>query len=513
MAVLVTLFAFTGLRGIDTGRHPDEAWVLRSVVNAVETGRLLPDNYAHPSVDFTLALLAAAPEFARLLWERRGQDPGDRTFIGEVREGLRTRVGTHAFKLRTRAVFLFVTALAIVWTYLLVLWWRRSAVEALIAAALVASSWEIAYHARWIRPDTVMMQFAALAWLCVVRARSATHPIRWLCAAAIAGGLATGTKYPGAILIVPVLLAVWRYAPEPAAFRGRALCLGAVFCVTYLLSTPGTFVEPLRFGGNVVSEGRHYLAGDEVLGVQPGLPHLGLATVYLTAVAPSPYWVVSLGVTALALIGVAAAFATDRWTTGLLLIAPVLYVAYFAMQRALFVRNLLFVIPIIAVFGAIGWGALTSRLSARLRILAGVPIVILVLVNLQWLVRAAESIRNFTPERERRAALDYIRAQPGTRFLLSSGVKDALDAAGAAIEPPRPDGRVVALVYASDLVVAPRLEGNRRGRFHFLPTGPFDRNYDYFPSRVVPDRMVLVDAGDAQRMGVSLAPSGGRPVE
>jgi hypothetical protein len=69
------------------------------------------------------------------------------------------------FKLKVRTVFLAIALITSAWIFLLVLFWRKSYIEAFIFSAIFLSSWELNYHARWIAPDCVMMQFAFLLLL------------------------------------------------------------------------------------------------------------------------------------------------------------------------------------------------------------------------------------------------------------------------------------------------------------------------------------------------------------
>jgi 4-amino-4-deoxy-L-arabinose transferase-like glycosyltransferase len=103
----------------------------------------------------------------------------------------------HAYLLRVRTVFLLITSLSVLWVYLIVLHWRGSWVEALLASAFLALSWEVAYHLRWIAADGILMQFGALTFLFTLRASLKRHGRLWLQLAAAAAGLACGTKYPG----------------------------------------------------------------------------------------------------------------------------------------------------------------------------------------------------------------------------------------------------------------------------------------------------------------------------
>ena len=57
--------------------------------------------------------------------------------------------------------------------------------EAALASLLLLSSWEIAYHARWVAPDGLMMSAAAFAILLMARSLNAPDPKWWLRAAAL----------------------------------------------------------------------------------------------------------------------------------------------------------------------------------------------------------------------------------------------------------------------------------------------------------------------------------------
>ena len=196
----------TGVVGLDFGHHWDEYGTAASLDNSVRSGMLLPMRYVYPGVRFWIGITAAAPEYARAMLS--DLDPAHGAARAAVlAEGLASR-GTH---LRIRFVYLVLTSLGMVWLYLLVLTWRGNIVEALVAAALLGSSWEIAYHARWMAPDAVMMQFGALTMLFSVLAVVRERPGRWLMLAAGAAGLAAGTKYPGgALLLMPIAAAACR---------------------------------------------------------------------------------------------------------------------------------------------------------------------------------------------------------------------------------------------------------------------------------------------------------------
>ena len=158
VALVCALFIQTGWRGIDFGEHWDEHHHIQSARRTVETGVLLPKDYWHPSATFLLTFACAGPELVAKAIGR----PID----------LKAALATEAWPLRVRRVFVVITALAMVWVHLLLSRWRGGgtarAWEGAIAAALLGTSWQFAYHARWIAADAVMVSFAALSTMCLV---------------------------------------------------------------------------------------------------------------------------------------------------------------------------------------------------------------------------------------------------------------------------------------------------------------------------------------------------------
>ena len=124
---------------------------------------------------------------------------------------LSTHVGSKDYILNVRTISLTISLFSIFWVYLAVWNWRRSWTESLLAASLLGLSWEMAYHARWFVPDSMMMQFAALMLMFLSYAHRSSHPGAWLKCAAVAVGLACGTKYTGGILLVPLMISVFSY--------------------------------------------------------------------------------------------------------------------------------------------------------------------------------------------------------------------------------------------------------------------------------------------------------------
>ena len=408
VALPLTILLVTGFIGLDFGRHWDEWLLMRSLGTAVEEQTLLPEAYNYPSLSFWLALLSLAPEILADL-------PVNRFELAELQARLTAFIPGPEFRLRVRGVFLVVSSLAVLWTYLAQLRWRGRVGEALLAATIVGLSFEFAYHARWIAPDAVNVQLTALCMLLLVGAWSSPRPRGWLLTAAAVAGLATGTKYTAGLLLLPVLIGLVgaaravrqrlpvtdpdapppMLAPEsPRLVSALPLAL-LCFFAAFLATTPGAVLEPFSFYRDVSFEARHYgEKGHYGFTIEAGWTHLVAQLRYLGGAALSPFEPVSWTLFGLAALGVVSLVRDSRRLALVLLVFPVLFLAYMSTNVVLFVRNILLVLPFLALFAARGSAALGRLFGER----AGphVPLalaLILVGVHGTWLVHAAGTIR------------------------------------------------------------------------------------------------------------------------
>lgn len=315
LALFGLSFAF-GALGIDFGQHWDQRKIVRTATETYETGILLPGWYNYPSLSYKLVMLASLPDAAAVVLSERGIAPQlvDFEYAAEgvlsISEKVQEILNSSAFPLRARLFFLFVTLLTGFWTYALARQLGAARWTALLSAALLFSSWEFAYHARWIAPDGLLTQFGVLTILLVMLSLSADGYKRlvWLFLSAVAAGLTCGAKYYGGMFLLPVFLAAFAYVrQQKLSYRELALLgigLMVVFAATFILSTPGALVEPMRFYEGVSFEVYHYSNGHFGYTVQAGIEHFTRYMTYLIFAGFSPYAPLALSVFLLAMVGV-----------------------------------------------------------------------------------------------------------------------------------------------------------------------------------------------------------------
>jgi hypothetical protein len=407
--------------------------------------------------------------------------------------------------------------LAIVWVYLLILSWRRSLAEAFVGASLMGLSWELAYHARWTASDCIVAQFGALALLFTMRFRTQPRRPLWLFLGAGAVGLAAGCKYPGAILMLPVLVAAYQSERGPGSFKRiarRWIQLIACFSVVYLMTTPGTLLDPVKFFADLKFARDAYKTGWHGYTVTPGVSHLAGNLGYLALAYFSHYKPLAALLFGAALYGLYKLARESIGDAAIIAITPILYLAYFSFgQGVMIVRNLLLVGPFLALLSARGLMELYRLLRPRpLKIAAAVALAGILVVNGAWLVRSAETIRARGATNYVAQAVEYMRAHAGDSFFVSKRVLDAARAAHLDLPPNIVSGPG----KASHVVIYAKADGpgHRKWKANdpwltVAVFGPNEVNSNYYATWRGDDRVFVMTTEKARERGVPMALSGG----
>jgi hypothetical protein len=240
-----------------------------------------------------------------------------------------------------------------------------------------------------------------------------------------AAGLAAGTKYTAAIVLLPLLTAIALHAraggARPAVRVARMGVLALVAALAGLfLASPYTFLDFSAFHAGV-SQQQELAGGDEL--AKLGLTQHSGIVYYLWSLTWGLGWIPALA----ALGGAVRLALRDRALALLLLPAPILYVLYMGMQDRYFGRWILPVLPIVIVLAA-SFGLAVVRTVARrapaLGPLAGVVVAAALLA--QGVVTSLH--------------VDVVLARPDTRNAVRAWMLVQIPAgAGVVVEPVVPD--------------------------------------------------------------------------
>ena len=328
--------------------HIDELQVSSQAAHMLTTGDFKPENMLYPSLPKYVAM---AGMYLGFLYESTNGDMKQIGEIGNVGYPYYDAPGVVKFA-RYLFVLLSVGTLVAVGITAWLLLQRASAL--LLAPLVLATSWTFLQLAtKYLNVDNVGTCFV------VVSAASLLYGTRrrsiWFLAVvpAIFAGLAAGSKYTHGLMIGPILIAIYLFA-ESGRHRALAACLvasAAAFIVVVphsVLDLP-QFLKALAWQAKTYSTGWHggYEAG-------PGLEQLTKYTKYFAG---------QFGIGGLLLAGVGlAACARHDWRRTLIFASfPVILVLLFIAQRVHFTRNMLPVLPFLAVFIVAGLYALHGR--------------------------------------------------------------------------------------------------------------------------------------------------------
>ncbi len=499
--VITLLLIITGLRGLDFGFHWDELPnQVDPVRRSIKKKTLLPAFYTYPSVNYWLNLTALAPSAANALLNDMN-----------IEEHLIASIDTFTYLERIRAIHVFVSALSVVWVYLTVWFWRRSPWEAFLAGAILGLSWEVAYHSRWAAPDTIMMQFGALTLLMMVMLHLRPDEARWRRLGALSAALAFGTKYPGGLFLIVLLLLVYVSQRNVRDRRERAASLvetAGIFAAVFVLTTPGSVLQPWTFWEHVIEAFDWYrVRGLFGFTVEPGIEHLSKMVTYISLELFSNYALLAAIVAIFAVVGAIAVVAESYRLAIALVLFPILYVLFFSIQSLMIVRNLLVLAPFIAVLAAHGIAKVWERLNSRLlRVAMAGAIATMLVINAGWLIHAGETIRDRNSDRYVENLADYIVRHASSEFYVSPRVWGALEAIDAVPQPnvqsSAPETADLVALYAFDAMPNWRdWPGNNRA-LTVATFGPREVNFNYYPNWEGNDRLILMTSEAAQEAGV-----------
>ena len=324
----------------------------------------------------------------------------------------------------------------------------------------------------------------------------------------VAVGLAASAKYPGGVLLLGLFYAIFA-SRDRGVGKMDYLWLPLLTGATFLFVTPGAFVDPRGFLRDIHFEIVHYgSAGHGGYTVSSRAQHLRLMILYLGSVAFSPVPASAVLVFGLSFVGAVVLIREDMRVAPLLIALPVIYVLYVSSQRVMIARNLLFVMPFLAVLAGRGAAAAAS-LGRPAKHAVFAVLAILIAANYVTLYKFSTTVESRSTIDKTADVVAYLRANLSTPVYLSPAVRSALGKTDlpevSNLRPRIEDGARV--VYSTNEVWAAYRSGatmravNRPGLYTRV-SGPVEVNWDYYPNCSGDVRIMAVSADVARMIGV-----------
>ena len=414
-----------GWIGIDFGDHWDEHFHL-----VYRFGQWLPPDYGYPPMTYTISHRVIATHLGAKAVELRARDGGswrreyDRHAADpRVRDRLR---------LRSRTACMVVSQLVVAGVFIIVAGaWGWA--EAALACVILSFSNEFLYHSRWVVPDTLHAFWSTLT-MAVTLLAFRRNSFRALCGAAALAGATVATKYTSVFLACP-LLACCLMLPRDGtrhAMRRCALLL-AVMAGVFLMLCPGIVIENRKFWRTLMPVYQSYTKGHGGYNVAPGLSNLWLSVLYISTQWFSGVMAFNIAFFALAVWGAASWCRRRTREAALILLYLVFYVGFLSAHAIMIARNLMPVIPFLAVFAARGifrCRALLVPVGKRVFSLA-VLAAIATAATLE--MRDAVEILRFARDDDYpvRSAREYLAADTAHRYYIHEKIRGRLLEMGA----------------------------------------------------------------------------------
>lgn len=343
--VIATGLRYTGLRqSLPYLDSPDEPTLTRAAIKMLQTGDFNPHFFRWPSLPFYLQALASLPRFL--------QDAGAGLYTDVkniIPEGYYLAGRTWTAALGVGTVFLtYLTGRVLLGPVIGLL-------SGLIMAVLPLHS----EHSHYITPDITVTFFCTLTLLFAALIYK-TGQLKWYLAAGVAAGLTCGSKYNVAIILITVGLA--HFSGEKRAATSWKWLAGAfgLALVTFILTTPFLIFDLAGFLNELAFQVRHYT----IVG------HEGASTLPAWQAYAEFFWREAFPYQASLFMLASLVFALirQRREDWLLLSLPLIGYFFFSSAKVYFARNLLPLLPPLAILSAVFLVALAGWLAGRLKL-------------------------------------------------------------------------------------------------------------------------------------------------
>jgi 4-amino-4-deoxy-L-arabinose transferase-like glycosyltransferase len=321
---VAAVLRFWGLgAGLPHAPGVDEPEVMTRAVGMMKSGDFNPHFFDYPTLYIYVQLIAATVQF----------------LIGATAGTWRSLhdVGAEDFYFWGRAITATFGTVTVLLVYLAGMRWGTR--HALFAASLMAV---VPLHVReshFVLTDVPVTFFVALAFVLTLRAGEQPRARAFLWAG-VAAGLAAGTKYTGALVLMLPLVAAWM---TPAATPSRvAAALSAVggFFAAYFLVAPYTILDLPAFLNGYAKLAGAYRGAPPDAGWAIAFKHLSMNLQW-------PAMLAVLSGVVFAIVRAIRGPGRLRWTIAVLF--PLLYFWFVSRQSLIFGRYLLPLLPFVCV--------------------------------------------------------------------------------------------------------------------------------------------------------------------
>lgn len=336
--------------------YPDEPAVADRALGILQTGDYNPHYFVYPNLYTYMQAIVYAVRFLSLVSGGQAQNL--------------TGVVPTDFYLWGRLLTAVLGTLTVPIVYAIGKRLYSPAVGGIAAVFMAINSLHMVFS-QLITTDVPATFFTALALLAIVRLlppkpddapRATAHlaPTGYYVLAGLALGLAVGTKYNSALVVLPFLLAHLFVSSNMAGGWLRGLLNGrlwlglAMMVLAFLATTPFAILDLPTFLNDVASVISHYKSGHT--GHEGDANWLFYVNTFLsTDTLP----------TLLTLVGIALAFVRHRKADVLLLVFPMAFYLSMSDYRVNFTRNLLPILPFTSILAALPLVALAQVLRSR----------------------------------------------------------------------------------------------------------------------------------------------------
>ena len=385
--------------------HTDEAFISGPAANILVKGEWHPQRFNYPSLPTYLAATAMAMGFLRGATQLQIRDINQLGDVGYPRYDTPIVMGT------ARQAYALLSVIALGMTGLSAwLAFRRPATMLLAPILMLASPLYFRHSWTYLNVDIVGTSFAALT---IAACLLGTRNPSFLQSAVIPGvfaGLATGSKYTLAVVILPVLVAIGLFFPPGRRISASFTAIIAML-LAFIAAVPFCLIDIPGFLNGVGYEVFHYASGHAGYAGEPGLEQLVFYLRHFLAEF-------GYGAAIAAVLGLVL-FPRVDWRRAIVLAAfPVALLFLLSSNRVHFTRNALAIQPFVAMFAAFGivaahdWIVKTAAIRGWAPRRIGVPI-----LSALVLIIATVPFWRFA---------DYVRDRTDSRNLARAWVADNL---------------------------------------------------------------------------------------